>query len=119
MRSRYAAFALGDTEYLRESWHPDFRPADLRPDPGIRWIGLEILASEENGDRAMVEFEAILLAAGVVSAMRERSDFLRLQGRWLYTQGEQLEPSLKPWKPGRNEPCPCGSGAKFKRCCGK
>ncbi|MGH9364250.1 MAG: SEC-C metal-binding domain-containing protein, partial [Thermoanaerobaculia bacterium] len=20
--------------------------------------------------------------------------------------------------PGRNEPCPCGSGKKFKRCCG-
>ena len=22
-------------------------------------------------------------------------------------------------KPGRNEPCPCGSGEKFKKCCGK
>jgi len=22
-------------------------------------------------------------------------------------------------KPGRNEPCPCGSGVKFKKCCGK
>jgi SWIM/SEC-C metal-binding protein len=22
-------------------------------------------------------------------------------------------------KPGRNEPCPCGSGKKFKKCCGK
>ena len=20
-------------------------------------------------------------------------------------------------KPGRNDPCPCGSGKKFKRCC--
>ncbi|MBL8785059.1 MAG: SEC-C domain-containing protein, partial [Deltaproteobacteria bacterium] len=20
--------------------------------------------------------------------------------------------------PGRNTPCPCGSGAKYKRCCG-
>jgi len=22
-------------------------------------------------------------------------------------------------KPGRNDPCPCGSGKKFKQCCGK
>ena len=22
-------------------------------------------------------------------------------------------------KPGRNDPCPCGSGKKFKRCCGR
>ena len=23
----------------------------------------------------------------------------------------------KPRRPGRNAPCPCGSGAKFKKCC--
>ena len=25
--------------------------------------------------------------------------------------------SRNPPKVGRNEPCPCGSGAKFKKCC--
>ncbi len=30
--------------------------------------------------------------------------------RW---QGQRASP-----KPGRNEPCPCGSGKKFKKCCG-
>jgi uncharacterized protein YecA (UPF0149 family) len=25
-----------------------------------------------------------------------------------------------PWRDvGRNDPCPCGSGKKFKRCCGR
>ena len=24
-----------------------------------------------------------------------------------------------PKKPGRNDPCPCGSGKKYKNCCGK
>ncbi|MBL9101040.1 MAG: SEC-C domain-containing protein [Myxococcales bacterium] len=28
------------------------------------------------------------------------------------------EPHLSPDKVGRNSPCPCGSGKKFKRCCG-
>ncbi|MGR9117332.1 MAG: SEC-C metal-binding domain-containing protein [Gammaproteobacteria bacterium] len=24
-----------------------------------------------------------------------------------------------PKKPGRNDPCPCGSGKKYKKCCGR
>ena len=31
--------------------------------------------------------------------------------------GETLGPIVKPKKIGRNEPCPCGSGKKYKRCC--
>ncbi len=40
--------------------------------------------------------------------------------------GEDDEPLPKPvepihtdQKPGRNDPCPCGSGKKYKLCCGK
>ncbi len=118
MRSRYAAFALGEVDYLLETWHADFRPAELDLDTTLRWIGLEILASEQRNQQASVEFEARLLASGEVSAMRERSDFVFQQGRWLYTSGESLSPSFKAWKPARNQACPCGSGVKFKRCCG-
>jgi preprotein translocase subunit SecA len=36
---------------------------------------------------------------------------------------EPLPPPVEPIhsaeKPGRNEPCPCGSGKKYKQCCGK
>jgi len=118
MRSRYCAFALGDAAYLLATWHTDFRPSELRLDQRIRWIALDILASEQQSQRATVEFEATLVLSGEVSALRERSEFVCQQGRWLYTRGEQLSPSITPWKPGRNQPCPCGSGVKFKRCCG-
>jgi SEC-C motif domain protein len=118
MRSRYSAFALGDAAYLLATWHADFRPSELRLDRRIRWIALDILASEQQSQRAIVEFEATLVLSGEVSALRERSEFVCQQGRWLYTRGEQLSPSITPWKPGRNQPCPCGSGVKFKRCCG-
>jgi preprotein translocase subunit SecA len=30
-----------------------------------------------------------------------------------------VEPIKTGAKPGRNEPCSCGSGKKFKQCCGK
>ena len=117
MRSRYSAFALGERDYLLQTWHADFIPAQLEPDPGIRWIGLEILGAGNEGSGAWVEFEASLLAAGQVSAMREHSEFVLENGRWLYTKGTELQPSFAPWRPGRNQPCPCGSTLKFKRCC--
>ena len=37
-------------------------------------------------------------------------------------QGEASKPSTirrEQPKVGRNQPCPCGSGKKFKQCCGK
>ena len=117
MRSRYSAHVLGERTYLLETWHPDFRPQRLELDARISWLGLDIIESEQQEQRAIVEFEASLLLDGEVSAMRERSDFVLRQGRWLYTSGEQLAPRTAAWKPGRNQACPCGSGRKFKRCC--
>ncbi|MEC9085421.1 MAG: SEC-C metal-binding domain-containing protein, partial [Pseudomonadota bacterium] len=46
--------------------------------------------------------------------LEERSDFSKENGRWFYREGETREGVLKP---GRNDPCPCGSGRKFKACC--
>ena len=43
MRSRYSAFAVGDVAYLVRTWHPAGRPHDLRLDPAMTWIGLEIV----------------------------------------------------------------------------
>ena len=124
MRSRYSAHALAESAYLLETWHPDFRPQRLELDSRIRWLGLNIISSEQRGQRTVVEFEASLLLDGEVSSMHERSAFIFQQGnfrqgRWLYTSGEQLAARGAPWKPGRNQDCPCGSGRKFKRCCGK
>lgn len=119
MRSRYCAFTLGEVDYIRRSWHARFRPAELELEPAPRWLGLEVIAAEERGDEATVEFEARLLLDGKVDAIHERSGFVREQGQWYYTEGQLLAPSFTPWKPGRNEACPCGSGRKFKHCCAK
>jgi SEC-C motif-containing protein len=117
MRSRYSAYTLGDLAYLRATWHPDFRPPDLALEPGMRWIGLEIRAFEPGETAARVEFEARFLARGRVDAVHEFSSFILEQGKWMYTDGEMLPSSFAPWKPARNEACPCGSGKKYKRCC--
>jgi len=35
------------------------------------------------------------------------------------SDGDSPKPVEKPKKIGRNDPCPCGSGKKYKKCCGK
>ena len=118
MRSRYSAYALRQTDYLLQTWQREFRPAGLTFDDSVKWIGLRIVSSRESGDSGRIEFEARLLARGWVDALHEMSHFVREQGLWLYTRGEIMPASFAAFKPGRNEPCPCGSGKKFKRCCG-
>lgn len=117
MRSRYSAFSLGKLDYLQASWHPDFVPDDLTIDPAVKWIKLRVVDFVDAENTAVVEFEASFLVYGRVEGMHERSRFVCQQGRWLYTDGDPLTPSFKAHKPARNEPCPCGSGKKYKRCC--
>ena len=37
----------------------------------------------------------------------------------LYKEQKSSTTVVKPKKVGRNDPCPCGSGKKYKKCCGK
>ena len=117
MRSRYSAYVLRNLDYLRASWHPDFRPGQLSLDPKTRWLGLQVITFEPAGDRATVEFEARLLSGDRLDAIHEKSRFVHTRGQWFYTDGDLLPPTFSPRKIGRNETCPCGSGRKFKRCC--
>jgi len=119
MRSRYTAYVKGDTDYLLKSWHPKHRPAELKLEVNrICWTGLEILQIQagQNGDvQGMVEFIARYEQEGLAGQVRECSRFLFEQGQWLYLNGD-LKSSQKA---GRNSPCSCGSGKKYKRCCGR
>ncbi|UQW99989.1 YchJ family metal-binding protein [Streptomyces sp. RerS4] len=87
MRSRFSAFAVGDTAYLLRSWHSTTRPARLDLDPGQCWERLEILATERGGmfeTRGSVEFRAHYREGGHTGSLREHSDFAREGGAWVY-----------------------------------
>ena len=89
MRSRYSAFVLGRTDYLRATWHPDHCPADPSPMPGTRWLGLEVRGHRVLDDtHAEVEFVARYRVAGRGVRLHERSRFVKQQGRWLYVDGD-------------------------------
>jgi SEC-C motif-containing protein len=91
MRSRYAAYARGRSDYVFRTWHPRTRPADVALVPGLTWTGLTVLAVEAGGehdDEGMVEFEAAHTAADGPGVLHERSRFVRRGGRWVYLDAE-------------------------------
>lgn len=90
MRSRFTAFAVGDVDYLRASWHPDTAPTALELDPDQRWYRLDIVSADAGGlfdDRGTVEFRAHYKHPEGAGTMSEDSRFVRVGGRWLYLDG--------------------------------
>ncbi len=129
MRSRYTAYATRRFDYVVSSHHPETRGGLTREQVeqsshALTWLGLVVLASNEGqpGDeRGFVEFVARYRSHGREAVLQERSLFLRHQGRWHY-HSEQPRKAAEPVRAqptvGRNQPCPCGSGKKLKKCCG-
>lgn len=118
MRSRYTAYALGRSEYLQRTWHSSTRPEGIDTGAGPQWLGLEIRGTQAGGpgdQQGTVEFLARYREQGRIGALHETSRFVREHGGWVYLDG-RLHP-VRSLQPGRNQPCPCGSGRKYKRCC--
>ncbi|MGY2083356.1 YchJ family protein [Blastococcus sp. SYSU DS0539] len=87
MRSRYSAFAVGDAAYLLASWHSTTRPPSVELDPGVRWTGLDVLATTGGGLLAAegtVKFRAHWRSGGESGDQHEVSRFAREDGAWRY-----------------------------------
>ena len=94
MRSRYSAYVLGLEDYLRATWHPATRPAALELDaaPRPQWLGLAVKSHVPLDDsHATVEFVARYKLNGRAFRLHETSRFERVDGRWLYVDGEIRE----------------------------
>jgi SEC-C motif-containing protein len=130
MRSRYTAYALGRIDYLQDTLAPEHRASFDRKAAGgwskkSQWLGLDIEATENGqpGDaQGHVEFTAHYVGEGVRQAHRERALFRfdEADRRWYFVEGETRKspPIVRQARPGRNDPCSCGSGKKYKKCCG-
>lgn len=87
MRSRYSAFAVGATSYLRSSWHSSTRPPSITLDPDQVWSRLIILTSTGGGlfdQEGTVEFRALYSHRGRSESLHENSRFQREAGLWVY-----------------------------------
>lgn len=90
MRSRYCAFVKEDEGYLLRTWHPRTRPARVEFDPGMRWTGLEILDTGQSSafhTTGTVTFRASYRGG----SLHERSRFERVDGAWVYVDGDFLD----------------------------
>ena len=130
MRARYSAFAHQEMSYLLETLHPGQR-SDYDEEGAAKWAresdwtGLEILdvkgdpATENSGS---VEFRASYRRNGEKQEHHELAEFRKSKGIWYFFDGKMVSAGQyrrEAPKVGRNDPCPCGSGKKFKKCCGK
>ena len=138
MRSRYTAFAQKNWEYLVLTSHPEEKKEMARlessiVDQGAEWKRLEIVDTRKGGredNEGQVDFIAHYIKDGAPQTLRESSRFYKTNGRWVYSRKDSTLPPVptasvkKPKtfireeaKVGRNDPCPCGSGKKYKKCC--
>ena len=130
MRARYTSYVVGEIDYIINSCEEGEgigeidRKATEDWSKQSQWNGLKILRTEKGGaddTEGVVEFEAIYTQKGIRDVHHEVAGFRKIDGKWLYSEG-LLRPTTvvrEGRKIGRNEPCPCGSGKKYKNCCGK
>jgi len=102
MRSRYSAFALAEIDHLLRT-QPSEEPVQVRRRSleascrKLRWLGLEIVATEAGGPDELegtVTFLAHYSAGAQRGTLRECSSFGReggrLDGAWLYLKAIEL-----------------------------
>ena len=130
LRARYSAFALGRVDFVLETHHSRTRHEVKREEiedwsKGSEWLGLSVHETEaggENDEKGTIVFCAEYKADGKIVKHWEQSLFEKENGAWRFVdaRGVKNEPIRRDGpKAGRNDPCPCGSGQKYKKCCGK
>ena len=122
MRSRYTAYVRADEGYLLQTWHGSTRPACIEFDERMQWMGLEILSStaaSADDKLGAVEFIARYKLNGRFEALHETSRFVKERDKWCYLDGRIHAAKINTKPTARNVSCPCGSGKKYKRCCGR
>ncbi len=127
MRSRYSAFVVNKLSYLADTLTEESK-GDYDAEEtaawaeSAKWQNLEIRSTTgggENDEEGTVEFIAKFKAGPELHAHHEVSYFVKRDGHWLYSHGD-MNPKQEQrivTKIGRNDPCPCGSGKKHKKCC--
>lgn len=130
IRARYTAHTLGKMAFILATHHPSTRndideAATAKWASESTWLGLEIINVDGGSPQdttARIEFMARYRdAARRRHTHHELGVFEKYHGQWYFRDAEVPDVDQfrrdRP-KQGRNEPCACGSGKKYKKCCG-
>lgn len=129
MRARYTAYTQVNMDFIKKTHDPKtIKNTNMEENKAwaeqTQWTGLEILSTEKGlaGDEwGQVEFRAHFKTRKEEDSHHEVSEFNKKNGRWYFTDGKapkSFQVVNSGPKVGRNDPCVCGSGKKYKKCCG-
>jgi len=125
MRSRFTAYANKNESYLLDTWSKSKRPEQIDfSKEDVVWTKLDIVKTKKGtkkDSKGIVEFKAYYISDNEAYVMTEISRFIKSADRWLYLDGivKSVAKVDQQSNQGKNARCSCGSGKKFKRCCGK
>lgn len=130
VRSRFTAFKYQKLDYIYQTMLPKVRKKIPRATleqmmTQVEWSKMEVKKVEGGGiedEIGKVEFVAEMKAQGKTLPHHEVSFCQKVEGQWFYADAKvisQVQTAHKEKTIGRNDPCPCGSGKKYKKCCGK
>ncbi len=130
MRARYTSYVKQEIDFIINSCEEGDQIAEIDRkatedwSKNSTWHGLKILNTQKGGegdDEGIVEFEATYVSKGIRDVHHETGYFKKINGNWMYSVGQIKTTTVvrEGRKIGRNEPCPCGSGKKYKQCCGR
>lgn len=118
MRSRYTAYTMVNIPYIVQttvsSQQKLLDQAAMQEwGESTKWAGLEILQHnpQVSKQHASVEFKAFFQTENGIDYHHELSLFVKIEDRWYFIDPTVPLPTMK-------QPCVCGSGKKFKHCCG-
>jgi SEC-C motif-containing protein len=121
MQSRFSAYKTENYRYIVTTYASQQKqdldtPSIRNGAAGTKWLSLEIISSNKQSEHGQVEFKAYYQVDNHYYVLHEASEFILEEQQWRYTKGKILSDGL-PLKIGRNDPCPCGSHKKYKKCC--
>ncbi len=124
MRSRYSAYSLGKLDYIAATCAGPAAQSFNRAEAalslgGTTWLGLTITGTSlggEGDETGTVSFSFECQQKGQHIVESETSAFRKIDGRWMYY--DRVDRGKTGGAIGRNDPCPCGSGKKYKKCHG-
>ena len=129
MRARYSAYVKHEIDFIVKSCTKNEKEQiDIDETRAwaeeSTWHGLKIIRTEKGGENdkeGIVEFSASYSRGGLKDLHLEKSKFVKQNDEWLYESGSLIPTTIvrDGAKIGRNDPCPCGSGKKYKKCCGR
>jgi SEC-C motif-containing protein len=136
MRSRFSAYVLRLIPYIADTYYQAMQSPGATAEIAefanhARFLALKVFTSGATPaiplqtfaplpgtatelEKGYVHFQVWFLVADKLHLLEEHSRFVIEHGQWKYVDGVLLPHPIN--KVGRNDPCPCGSGHKFKAC---